>query len=511
MPRFKTCRFVSAACVLLAGCNDTIGLAPASPQTPWDIHVQAGGAQPDSQGAPLSQATPPQFTVPHDSALPWRGDEAAAPDLGHIYSLADLIDLAQRRNKQTRIAWEQARQAAIGVGIARAAFLPEITASALAGYQHVASPFPSNLAPHGYITANSEEVLPELAIRYLLLDFGRREADEAQARQLSFGANAGFTAAHQSLILEVAQAYFALDGVNAQCRAARQALANARMLQQSAEAMQAHGLSTIVNTQLARRNTAQALFDLSATTAAQHNATYALLEALSLSPTTRIQVEDSSSRPLPRISGPAMDQLMREALQNRPDLLAALSRLRAAEAGIAHARAEMRPSLGIEANIQGNIGQISVDGLPYDGIRQPQAGVFLRFNWPLYQGGLLRNRVRLAQSQRDEAEDALEEGSDKAMRQVALAYDQLDTGLEQYNAAVSLQSASQAAFDAAHDAYAHGLGTFTDAEAALSTLAAARASVARAHAQSLINAASLAFATGALTSRNDIVAGSAGP
>ncbi len=498
-------RLALVACAVLAGCNDTTGLAPASPQTPWDIQAQAAGRQPDGDAGP-SQDSAPRFVVPQDAALPWR-DGDAAPEPGHVYSLADLIDLAQRRNKQTRIAWEQARQAAVAIGIARAAYLPAITASALAGYQHVAAPFPSNLAPRGYITADSEEVVPELAIRYLLLDFGRRAADEAQARQLSFAANAGFTAAHQSLILAVAQAYFTLDGVNAQCRAARQSLANARMLQRSAEAMQARGLGTVVNTQSARRNTAQAVFDLASATAAQHNANYTLLEALSLPPTTRLAVEDSSAGPLPRLATPPVELLMRQALRNRPDLVAALGRLRAAEAGVVHARAEMRPSLGLEANIEGNIGQISVDGQAYDGIRQPQAGVFLRFNWPLYQGGLLRNRVRLAQSQRDAAEDALEEGSDKAMRQVALAYDQLDTGLAQYRAAASLQSASQAAFDAAHDAYAHGLGTFTDAEAALTSLAAAQAGVARAHAQCLVNAAALAFATGALTSAGQLAAG----
>jgi hypothetical protein len=83
--------------------------------------------------------------------------------------LAELIDIAERRNQTTRIAWEQARQAAIDVGIARAALLPVLTASALGGYQRVATPFPSNLVPKGYITANIEEILPTLAIE----DHGR--------------------------------------------------------------------------------------------------------------------------------------------------------------------------------------------------------------------------------------------------------------------------------------------------------------------------------------------------
>ncbi len=491
-PRHGRCRIVLASCLLLGGCNDTRDLAPSSPDLPWQVPDQ-------SAGAAATPATPPAFVVPHDKDLPWPTDPPDV-DPAHRYSLVELIDIAERRNTATRIAWEQARQAAIGVGIARAAYLPSLTATALAGYQRIASPFPDSLVARGYITADAQEVLPELAVRYLLLDFGARDAAVRSARQLSFAANVGFTAAHQSLILDVAEAYFALDGTDAALRAARQAASSARVLQQSAEAMAARGLATVVDVSLARRSTAQADFDVSAATAARHRAMYALLSSLDLPPDTVLQVEDSSARPLPRQTGDTVDAMMRDALQRRPDLLADLARLRASTAAVAEARAELDPKLSISANVQGNIGRISVDGGRYENVEQPQTGLFLRFDWPLYQGGLLRNRVRLAQSQEAEARDRLAENSEQALRQVALAYDQVDTDLSQYDAATALEAASEAAARSAQDAYAHGVGTLTDAVNALSALAAARATVARAHAQSLVDGASLAFATGRLTS-----------
>ena len=92
---------------------------------------------------------------------------------------------------------------------------------------------------------------------------------------------------------------------------------------------------------------------------------------------------------------------------------------------------------------------------------------------------------------------------DLGIEGLALAYDQVDTGLQQYDAAIALQTASEAAFHSASDSYAHGVGTLTDATSAQTGLATARAAVARAHAQSLINAAALAFATGELTSSTD--------
>ena len=139
-----------------------------------------------------------------------------------------------------------------------------------------------------------------------------------------------------------------------------------------------------------------------------------------------------------------------------------------------------------------------MNGAPYTSVREPQAGVFLRLDWPLYQGGLLQNRLLEAQSQKDAAADAVQEIRDQALREVALAYDQLDTGLQQYDSARAFLTASQTAFSSASDSFAHGIATYTDTAAAESALAAARADVARAHTQSLINAAALAFATGAL-------------
>ena len=493
------------ACALLLGCNDTGALAPASPSTPWQIETQQDGQSPDDRdGAPAPAADPSpggprHFALPRDPALPWPKD-AVALDPSHGYGLAELIDVAQRRNQGTRVAWEQARQAAIEVGIARAAYLPELTAAALVGYQHTALPFPNRLVAKGYISSNAEEVFPQLTLRYLLLDFGATGAAVRAARQLSFAANVGFTGVHQKLILDVAHAYFALDGVTAQLRAARAARSNAELLQRSAEAMTAHGMGTIVNVALARRGTAQAAFEIARATAAQHDAMYSLLQAMGLPPSTGLRVADSSERPLPRQTSGTVDRMMRDALQRRPDLLADLARLRATDAGVALARADFYPKLSVSADIQGNIGQISTDGSPYQGIKQPQVGVFMGFHWPLYEGGLRENRLRLAQSQRDSAEDALRQGEDGALHEVATAYDQLETGLVQYDAAIALRRAAQAAFDSAQDAFRNGVGSFTDAMTAQTALADAGATVARSHAQSLIDAASLAFATGGLTS-----------
>jgi hypothetical protein len=99
-------------------------------------------------------------------------------------------------------------------------------------------------------------------------------------------------------------------------------------------------------------------------------------------------------------------------------------------------------------------------------------------------------------SQREAAAAELKERTDQALREVAITYDQVGTGLQQYDPAIALQAASEVAFHGASDSYVQGIGTITNAVSARTSLATERVDVARAHAQSLINAAALAFATG---------------
>ena len=49
------------------------------------------------------------------------------------YSLAELIDLAEAHNPETRVAWESARAQAAALGIARSELFPTLAAVALAG------------------------------------------------------------------------------------------------------------------------------------------------------------------------------------------------------------------------------------------------------------------------------------------------------------------------------------------------------------------------------------------
>jgi outer membrane protein len=496
VPPVRSQLFAAAGFGLLCGCNDTSNLAPGAPDTP----AQFRSSEEATTAAPAAVA-PGKFTIPPNTAV-----ELPPPadiDVNHVYALVELIDIAQRRNPSTRVAWEEARQAAIKVGMAQAAYLPILTAGALAGYERLAFPLPTNVVPAGFATSNNMEVAPGASIKYLLFDFGGRAAAVDEAKQLSVSANADFTSAHQKVIYGVARAYFILDGANATVSAAQRGLVDARILQDSAQALYGRGLGTEVEVDLSRRGTAQAQFDLSRTSTAQKDAMSSLLEAMDLPPTTKLRVASVSGRPLPPRTARTIDDVLQEALRRRPDLLADVAKLRASDAGITAARSDLFPKVSLGANLSVPFWWNNVDNSPYYSVRQPQGAALLNLEIPIYDGGLLQNKLKLAESQRDAAAEDLRGKTDQALREVALAYDQVETGLQQYSAALALQTASETAFRSAHDSYKAGVGTLTDAVSAQTGLASARANVARAHAQSLINGASLAFAEGLLTSSAD--------
>ncbi len=93
----------------------------------------------------------------------------------------------------------------------------------------------------------------------MLFDFGQRQAIVESADQTTIAADIRFTAAHQALIHQVSLAFYAYSAAHSRAVAAAQSLADARAVQQAAEARYAHGIGTIVEVAQARQATAQAV------------------------------------------------------------------------------------------------------------------------------------------------------------------------------------------------------------------------------------------------------------
>jgi outer membrane protein len=181
------------------------------------------------------------------------GEHGFSVDGDKIYSLAELIDLAEAHNPETRVAWESARTQAAALEVARSELYPTLSAVALAGVDR-------DEAGSGrrFYRQTMPDYQVELDLNYMIFDFGaRRGRIDAACAQL-LAANFGFNDLHRKLICSVQQAYYRLLNASAQESAARASLDNAQAVQQAAEEQLKNGLATRPDVLEARSATARA-------------------------------------------------------------------------------------------------------------------------------------------------------------------------------------------------------------------------------------------------------------
>ena len=441
--------------------------------------------------------------LPAYSAALSEGEHAREPakvpiDPRKTYDLSELIDIAQRTNPETRVAWERARQAAIATGLAEGTYYPALAMVATAAVAHVPIPIPTTVVPGGIFTADTQFIIPTLSLEWLVLDFGRRRALVDAARALGMEATAGFNAKHQQIVFQVTRDFHALTAVRGKVAADRAAVAAARSLEDAATVRKQHGLATLPELLQAQEETARATYDLEDALAAEHDARMALLETIGIRPGTPIEIADVSQQPLPPAVAESVDDAIDRALAQRPDLIARLASLRAKEAEVRKARADYWPTLGVRTAVGANIGQLKVEGSPYQSVDDLLYDAGFRFEWALFEGFERRNKVNLAESMQLEAEAELDQAKDKAVREVWKAYDDTKVALAKHQAASALLAASEKAWAATLESYQHGLSTFPDVREAERNLQRARTADQASRAEVLTRAAAFAFSTGDL-------------
>lgn len=210
-----------------------------------------------------------------------------------------------------------------------------------------------------------------LSLQWLLFDFGERTAVLNAAKQASVVSNIGFTAAHQQVIYRVSLAYYAEAAARARLGTAARSQKNAENVQVAAEERHAHGVGTVIEVAQARQATAQAqLLRVQAEGTAQ-DAYQALIDAMGISPLTRIKIANIPERRLPSAETDSIERIVSDALGRRPDVLAAYAAQRASEENVRAARAEFLPKLFLSTTGAYNSNHLNVTGIPSLGGQSP--------------------------------------------------------------------------------------------------------------------------------------------
>ena len=439
---------------------------PASPARPWhssdERQITNGGTRVRRQAFPIEPEK--------------------------AYSLADLIDLAEAHNPETRVAWESAVAEGAALGIARSELYPTLSAVALSGVDRAEVPLGTRFYRH---TDPEEQV--SLDLNYTIFDFGARRGRIAAASARLLGANFGFNDVHRKLIFQVQQAYYRLLNASAQDTAARASLANAEAVQQAAEERLRNGLATLPDVLEARSATAQSEYDLQAVLGAEQSARGDLATALGAPAATMIRVEPLSDVPSPESIGQTVEQVIDRALDQRPDLEAELAGVRSAQAQEKEAEAAYYPSLNFKADPTAQSLYLKQQTLPLGHTADLTGGFALSLNWTVFDGGARRSRLAQTEAGIRGAEAQVSAASDSIEDEVWTAYANLNTAFRQREAATALLDSATQSYAAALESYNYGVRNLLDVTAAQKVLAQARSADILARTQVLIALADLAF------------------
>jgi outer membrane protein len=443
--------------------------APSSPDHPWHTSAE------EQLQTGVKGARNPGFAV----------------DPAKTYSLAELVDLAESHNPQTRFAWERARAQAAALGIARSELYPTLVAVAWSqtNRQQV-------LINNKFDRQTIQDFAAAVELNYTIFDFGARRGRINAAKAETLAANLAFNDVHRNIIFQVQRAYYQLLNASGQEEAARADLANAQAVQQAAEDRLDNGLATLPDVLEARSATAQAEYELQAVLGTEEIARGDLATSLGTSPMATIHVQALKDLTIPDSVGDTVEAAIDRALAQRPDLLQQVAQIRSANARVKEANAAFYPSLQVKAAPTEDVFFGIQQNLPWAYTASLDGGIAFDLNWTIFDGGARRNNLARAKADEHAAEAQANAISDQIANEVWAAYSNLNTAFRQHQSAEALLEASSKSYDAALESYNYGLRNLLDVTAAQRTLAQARSADVLARTQVLTALVDVAFRTG---------------
>ncbi len=458
-------------CMLVAGGITYAQKAPSVPNKPWD----------DSSIRPNFKAAP-------------RAATGAPLDPTKIYTLAELVNFAEQNNPETRVAWENAKARAADLGISESTLYPTLAAAALAGSTR-ADIFFGPIFQRQTV----ESFSPIFILDYVIFDWGQRTQEVAISRSNLLAANFQFNDTHRKVIFQVMQTYYRLLDTKGQQDAAEANLKNAVTVQEASEARLQNGLATLPDVLEARSAAAQADYDLQAAIGATEIAHGDLANALGISPTTQFEVESIQSLKLPDKITETVETSIDKALAQRPDLLAQVAELRAADAEVKAARRAYSPRLSVDGHA--GLGRAYGQQEQLPGVYSPTQEAWdaeLSLTWTIFDGLAREKRLARAHADQKQASATVEAIRDQVENQVWSAYSTARTALRQQRAAAALLESATESYNAALQSYNYGVRSQIDVVSAQRTLADARTADVNARTQLLTGLAALAYETGDL-------------
>lgn len=420
------------------------------------------------------------------------------------YDLGSLIDLALNNHPSTRAAWSQAKAASASVGEARSLYYPWVKASFTGGYD--SNYLPLVAGPNVY---NRSQATVFFSLEYILLDFGRRDADVARTIANFNALGLTYQRKLQETIFAVQKAYFAHEASLWKKKAAEMNVAFLSTLADMIARENVTGLSAEPELLIARKRVLEAQYQLESAAAAVKNSLGELCVAAGLPANTPLQIT-ITERPLStkKLRGDA-NELVRQALLLRPDIAARIAEVKASKEATRRAIADFFPIIRLHSDyINTTFGYSATDGtLSGTGNGGGISGVngFVMASWDIFDGLERVFKVRQRKEEDKVAERNLEQTKLNATRDVWTSFNDALAAEQRVTFAEGYVASAKETFSAVKTAVETGLTNVTDFTESGSSVATADSELASAIADYSTTLALLAFSVGTTTPSPNVV------
>lgn len=403
--------------------------------------------------APLRDVT----FAPHD------GDESfslsAAPVPAAWWTLFDdtvLTSLqvrAARHNLSIQAASTRVAQSRAQLGIAGAALLPSVSASA--GYSRTALSENGQMAALGAPTDASDLWEAGFQARWELDLWGHarrlRESAAASAEASLYDREV----VRVAVAAEVARDYLLLRGRQAQLDIVRQNLEIARHAVRIAESRERNGVATRFDTAAARAQLAS-IEALALHVAHQRDTTMNALALLLGEQPRALDAELGTALPVPRMPRQIPVGLPSELARRRPDILEAEAHLHAATAAIGAAKADFYPRI----SLGGSLGPQAFDASDMGNWSSRQFSVGPTVHLPIFEGGRLKHTLALTEARAQAAAIAYQQAVLNAWHEVDNAISAYATEMQRYAQLRTAYEQSRLALDVSQRSYQEGTADY---------------------------------------------------
>lgn len=398
-------------------------------------------------------------------------------------TLADVAEAALCNNPLTREAYANARVQAAQVGIAKSAYLPSVNDNVSTNL-NVAFPEQSSRSnPYSNLSNN-------IVASYLLYDFGNRDANLENARQLLQAASATQSNVVQTVLLNAIQAYYQVQAGIAALDAAIESEHASEESYKAAQARYKAGVSTPADKLQAQTLFAQNTLNRITAEGTLKSAYGTLSNVMGLAANQALKLTTTAVIQPPNNIDQNIEALIEQARTRRPDLIASEAQFKAAEASIEVSKSAAKPTVlvAVSNGYQTGSNLSSSDN----------SALGLTVSIPIFNGYAPTYRIRAAEANLD----VRAAQRDKLRLQISLdvwrAYQSLRTANESINAAVVLVSSAEESSRVAMGRYKAGVGNILDSINAQSALASARQQQIQANLNWNIARATLAQSIGGL-------------